>query len=79
MRNAVRSRGHSMRGNPLQKRTLLVRGERISAIVIMSVEGILDVTVHKGTTSGDTFTILSPRSYFLIYCLATVLTIIMLW
>ena len=55
MRNAVRSRGYSMRGNPLQKRTLLVRGERVSAIAIISVEGILDVTVHKGTTNGDKF------------------------
>ena len=39
----------------MKKHTLLVRGERVSAIALMSINGIIDVTVHKGTTNGDTF------------------------
>ena len=54
-RNAVRNRGYSIRGILLKKHTLLVRGERVSAIAIMSASGIIDVTVHKATTNGDTF------------------------
>jgi hypothetical protein len=54
-RNAVRKRGYSMRGIPLKKHTLLVRGERVSAIAIMSLSGILDVSIIKGTTNGDVF------------------------
>ena len=39
----------------MKKHTLLVRGERVTAIALMSINGIIDVTVHKGTTNGDTF------------------------
>ena len=44
-----------MRGTPLRKHSLLVRGDRVSGIAIMSLSGILDVSVSKGTTNGDTF------------------------
>ncbi len=35
--------------------SLFVRGERTTAIAMMSCEGILDVHVTKGTTDGETF------------------------
>ena len=54
-RNAVRKRGYSMRGIPLKKHTLLVRGERVSAIAIMSLSGMIDVSISTGTTNGDEF------------------------
>ena len=44
-RNAIRRYGYSMRGLPLQKHTLLVRGEHVSGIALLSVNGILDVSV----------------------------------
>lgn len=47
--------GYSMRGLPLKKHILLVRGERVSGIAIMSMSGILDVSISKGTTNGDVF------------------------
>ena len=41
-RNCIRQYGYSLRGKLLVSRKLLVRGERISAIAMMSVNGILD-------------------------------------
>ena len=40
---------------PLVSHQLLVRGERVSALAIISVNGLLDVKVVRGTTNGDTF------------------------
>ena len=40
--------GYSIRGIPLKKHTLLVRGERVSAIALMSVNVIIDITLHTG-------------------------------
>ena len=54
-RNAMRKYGYSMRGMPLVSHQLLVRGERVSALAIISVNGLLDVKVVRGTTNGDTF------------------------
>jgi transposase len=54
-RNILRKSGYSIRGKPLQKKTLLVRGERVSAVAIISVNGLLDVFVTKGTVDGDKF------------------------
>ena len=42
-RNAVRQFGYSLRGIPLLKETPLVRGNRMSAIAIISTHGLLDV------------------------------------
>ena len=55
LRDTLRKYGYSICGHPIQKQSLLVRGERTSAIAMMSCEGILDVHVIKGTTNGDTF------------------------
>ena len=46
---------NSARGRAPQNHSLLIRGERVSAIACMSVKGILDVKVVKGTSNGDTF------------------------
>ena len=54
-RNLLRKYGYSMRGKPAQKQTLLVRGERVSAIANISVSGLLDVKVVKGTVDGEVF------------------------
>ena len=42
-----------MCGKPAQKHTLLVRGERVSAIANISTSGLLDVNVVKGTVDGE--------------------------
>ena len=51
-RNKLRRYAYSLRGSPAVIDTLLVRGERVSAISCMSVNGILD---DKGTSNGDVF------------------------
>ena len=40
---------------PARKQQLLVRGEHISAICIMSVEGILACRIVRGSVDGETF------------------------
>lgn len=44
-----------LRGKPAQKQRLLVGGEQVSSIAIIhvSVSGLLDVSVVKGTVDGD--------------------------
>lgn len=54
-RNLVRKYGYSLRGKPLQSQQLLIRGERVSAIACISVAGLLDVKMSRGTTDGDDF------------------------
>lgn len=54
-RNVLRKYGYSLRGIPPKHNTLLVRGERVSGLAFMSVNGLLDVSIVKGTTDGDTF------------------------
>ncbi len=54
-RNRLRKYGYSLCGKPAANHSLLVRGERISAIACMSVNGILDVKTVGRTSNGDTF------------------------
>ena len=54
-RNLLRSHGYSIRGKPLRNHTLLVRGERVSAVACISISGLLDVKTVTGNTDGDTF------------------------
>ena len=54
-RNCIRRHGYSLRGRPLVSQQLLVRGERISAIAFLSVNGMLDCKTVKGTVNGDVF------------------------
>ena len=51
----LRKYGYSLCGKTPVNHTLLVRGERVSAIACMSVAGLLDVKTVKGTSDGDTF------------------------
>ena len=52
-RNLLRRHGYSLRGMPLVKQAMLVRGEHLSGMAVMSVHGLLDVRVTKGGTNGD--------------------------
>ena len=54
-RNALRKFAYSIRGKSLRNHSLLIRGERISAIACMSINGLLDVKTVRGTTDGDDF------------------------
>jgi transposase len=54
-RNSLRKYGYSLRGKPATNISLLFRGERVSAISCMSMNGILDVKTVTETTNGDTF------------------------
>ena len=42
-------------GKPAKNQTLLVRGERVSAIACMSSSGLLDVQTFQGTATGEVF------------------------
>ena len=53
--NILRKYGYSIRSKPTQSHTWLVRGERVSGIAMVSVSGLLDVSVVKGTVDGDKF------------------------
>ena len=54
-RNLLRKHGYSLRGIPGRHDTLLVRGERVSALAFMSVNGLLDIDVATGISDRDSF------------------------
>ena len=54
-RDALRSKGYSLRGKPACKQRLLVRGEHVSAICAMSSEGILACKLVHVSVNGDIF------------------------
>ena len=54
-RDSLRMKGYSLRGKPSRKQTLLIRGEHVSALCIMSVEGILACDLVRGGVNGDRF------------------------
>ena len=54
-RHTVRKYGYSIRGLPLCDHRLLVRGTRYTAIPIISMAGVHDVYLHRGTMNGDSF------------------------
>ena len=39
----------------MEQHSMFIRGERVSAIAVMSVRGILDVLTTTGSVNGDTF------------------------
>lgn len=53
--DAIRRYGYSLRGRPLKAQKLLVRGEHVSAIVAMSMEGIIALKIVRGGVGGDEF------------------------
>ena len=54
-RDAMRKFGYSLRGKRCVAKRLLVRGERVSAIAAITLDGILDYKFIHGTTNGDDF------------------------
>ena len=52
-RDTIRKHAYSIRGKPAKKHTLLIRGERISAISIMSEQGLLDTQVFCETIDAE--------------------------
>ena len=48
-RNSTRRLGYSLRGKRAVSQKLLARGKRISAIGVMSMEGVLDCHVVENT------------------------------
>ena len=54
-RNVLRQYAYSWRGMPAVAHRLLVRGQRLSSIAIMSTSGVLDCHVVQGTVDGDVF------------------------
>ena len=54
-RNLFRRYAYSWRGKPMRALKLLIRGQHLSAIAFMSVQGLLDVKVVKGGVDGDVF------------------------
>ena len=54
-RDTIRKHGYSLRGKPIKAQKLLVRGQHVSAIAAMSVEGIVAVKIVHGGVDGDDF------------------------
>jgi len=44
-RDALRRKGYSMRGKPVRNQQLLIRGEHVSVISFLSIEGILGCSI----------------------------------
>ena len=54
-RDALRRYSYSWRGKPAKVHKLLVRGQHMTAITLMSCTGILDCRIEYGTVDGDKF------------------------
>ena len=54
-RDSLRRYGYNLRGQTPRSFKMLVRGERLSVIGIMTINGILDFHVVNGTSDGDSF------------------------
>lgn len=54
-RDSLRRYGYSLRGKTPRSSKLLCRGKHISAIAIMSCNGMLDVRIEHESVDGDTF------------------------
>ncbi len=54
-RDCMRKYGYSLRGKPLVSHRLLIRGQRISAIAFMSMNGMLDCKTVNHSVNGDVF------------------------
>ena len=60
-RNVLRRYAYSWRGKPAKVHKLLVRGTHLNAIAFMSVQGILDCKIVRGTVDGCTFSSVLER------------------
>ena len=54
-RHSIRKYAYSICGLPLSDHRILIRGMRYTAIPVLSVEGIHDVYLQKGTMNGESF------------------------
>ena len=54
-KDAMRKFGYSLRGQRCIAKKLMVRGQRVSAIVALSTERVLDVKFVHGSVSGEIF------------------------
>ena len=54
-RDTLRRYAYSWRGKPALAQKLILRGERLSSIAIMSTTGVLDCKITTGTVDGDVF------------------------
>ena len=54
-RDTLRRKAYSIRGKPSKKQTLLVRSEHVSALCLMSIEGILACKTVRGSVDGERF------------------------
>ena len=54
-RDIIRKYGYAIRGQYPVCHRLLERGPRVSAIAVMSRDGIIALDLHKGSVNGDVF------------------------
>lgn len=54
-RTMRRKYGYGLKGKPIRCQKLLVRGERLSIITAMTINGILEMHIERGTVTGDVF------------------------
>ena len=54
-RDALRRKGYSIRGKPARNQQLLIRGEHVSVISFLSIEGILGCSIVRGSVNGEIF------------------------
>ena len=54
-RDSLRKKAYSIRGHPLRTQKLLVRGEHISVIAAMSLQGILALQIVRGGVDADVY------------------------
>ena len=54
-RNCMRKHGHSLRGMTPKDHHLMVRRTRYSAIPVMSLDGIHDISLAEGNVNGEKF------------------------
>lgn len=57
-RAVLRRYAYCWRGKPAKAHKLLIRGEHLSALSLMSFSGILDCKVMSGGVDGDTFSLI---------------------
>lgn len=53
--DTFRKKGYSLRGKPTRSQKLLVRGDHVSVICLISIEGILCCRIVRGSVNNDTF------------------------
>ena len=54
-RDSIRRKGYSLMGKPARKQKLLARGEHVSVLCTMSLEGLLSCNLVRGGVDGNKF------------------------